>query len=125
MDIATVKQYVFNTGIGAAGGAVCSALLKNLQLWRSPNGGIIACLFAERVAANPLYINMGFTLSGSATVPLDYTLIGKVVPTLCTFNTLLIGCVIIGVLIGVCYSSRHALSELAGRIRSPNQIKVD
>ena len=104
MNISAAKQYVFSTGIGAASGALFSVLLKNLQVWRSPNGGIIACLFAERVAANPLHINMGFILTGTATVPMDYALVGKIVPTICTFNTLLISCIGLGVIIGVCYA---------------------
>jgi hypothetical protein len=104
MNVSAIKQYVFNTGIGAASGALLSVLLQNLQVWRSPHGGIIACLFAERVAANPLHINMGLILAGSATVPTDYALIGKIVPTICTFNTFLISCIALGVLIGACYT---------------------
>jgi hypothetical protein len=104
MNVPTAKQYVFNTGICVGIGAVVSVVLKNLQVWRSPNGGIIACLFAERVAANPLHINMGIIVTGTATVPFDYTLVGKIVPTICTFNTLLISCIGVGILIGVCYT---------------------
>ncbi len=104
MNVTRTKQYLLSTGIGAASGALVSVLLKNLQIWRSPYGGTIACLFAERVAANPLHINMGLIVAGSATVPMDYTLIGKIVPTICTFNTLLISCIALGVLIGTCYA---------------------
>jgi len=107
MCLSAVKQYAFNTVIGAAGGAVVSVLLQNFQLWQSPNGGIIACIFAQRVPANPLYINMGYTFAGTATVPADYTLVGKIVPTLCTFNTLLISCIGVGILIGVYCKKRQ------------------
>jgi hypothetical protein len=104
MNVTSVKQYIVNTGIGAGSGALVAALLKNFQVWRAPSGGIIACLFAERVAANPLQINIGLTLTGTAKVPMNYTLIGKVVPTICTLNTLLISCIGLGILIGVCYT---------------------
>jgi len=105
MNVSTVGHYFFNTVIGAGSGALFSMMIKNLQVWQSPKGGIIACLYAERVAMNPFHINIGFTFTGSAKVPMDYTLLGKVVPTICTFNTLLISCVGVGILIGVCYTS--------------------
>ena len=105
MDVSSVKKYAFNIGIGAGCGALFSVLVKDFQVWRSPNGGKIACLFAERVAANTRHIKMGFTLAVNATVPMDYTLLGKIVPTICSFNTLLIGSIGLGILIGVCYTA--------------------
>lgn len=104
MSISAAKQYLFYTGIGATCGALFSVALKNFQVWQSPYGGYIACLFAERVAANPLHINMGLNLAVNATVPMDYTLIGSVVPAMCTFNTLLISTVALGILIGASYT---------------------
>lgn len=101
MNVSTVNQYVLNTGIGAAGGALFSMLIQNFQVWRSPNGGIIACLFAERITPNPLHINKGLILAVNATVPMDYVLEGKIVPTVCTFKMLLISCIGLGILIGV------------------------
>ncbi len=100
MDLSTVKQYAFNMGIGAGAGALFSKFAKDMQVWKSPNGGTIACLFANRVAPNSWQINAGSMFAITADVPTDYTLAGKVVPTMCTFNTLLISCIGLGILIG-------------------------
>lgn len=107
MSVSSVKPYIFNTTIGAAVGGLVAAVFKNAQIWKSPYGGRIFCLVAERVAVNPLHIDMGATIAVTATVPNNYTLIGKVVPTLCTFNTLLISCIAIGILIGVCIALKN------------------
>lgn len=112
MNISVIKSYIINSGIGAAGGAVCAVFLKNFQVWRSPNSGLIACLFAERVAANPWHKHMGFTLAGSATIPADYIQIGQIVPTMCKFRTLLVSSIAIGILIGaVCTFLKNPNSD--------------
>lgn len=107
MDLSTVKHYVLNIGIGAAGGALFSNVAKNMQIWESPQGGTITCLFANRVAPNSWAINAGRVFAFTADVPTDYTLAGKVVPTLCTFNTLLISCIGLGILIGAAFAAKR------------------
>ena len=110
MSIQAIK-YIVGPLVGAGAGALSAFLIRNGQVWKSPQGGIIACLFANRVAESPFYINMGFTMAATATVPENYALVGKVVPDLCSWRFLLIFCASVGFLIGFLASPTEQAKE--------------
>ncbi|QVL58350.1 MAG: hypothetical protein KFB93_04510 [Simkaniaceae bacterium] len=70
------KHIVGGLAIGMLVGYLANEAQK-VQKYKSPHGGSVYCVVANRIPAQPLHINGGTTISFTADVPVNYTDLGK------------------------------------------------